>query len=535
MENTNCTKPMISFQAANLSKDEVIHQFVVRRNEFERIISEIRCDDMNSSIQHFLIVGRRGSGKSTLLRRIEAEIETEQALGNRLLVVNLSEEQAGIYRLYDLWDYIIRHLKSAGIAVSQEPQWKESESDTGQYSRELYKTIQKTLDAENKKLLMLLDNIDRIFDNIGDDAHLLREILTNFKDIRIIGASTRMSGHYWKYDKPFYQFFSIVRLDSMDSGEVKGLLLHWARCLKNTDIENFVMNNPGKIDTIRVLTDGMPRTLLNFVELLIDRPQQNGYEYLRLILDRATPLYQERLNLFPPAQRKIIVELANYWEAVKVASLIEACKMTGKTISAQLNQLVKEGVVEKIKGNKKDHLYRLSERFFNLWLLMTQGGPKEKRKVKYLTIFLENWYDQEELQKIFNQHLEGIKKHEYDPGYVAIYSTALAHYKHLTLKQRDELIEITKKYENQLNEIRDLLPASSKEIFKSCLEKIKTGDLIGAIDDINELEQDDATKDYIYGYTHHCNLDFQKAENYYRKAIEKGESNALNNLANLYR
>lgn len=531
----NCSKPMISYQIANLTDEEAINQFVVRKNEFERIISEIRRDDMKGSIQHYLIIGRRGSGKSTLLRRIEAAVKTEQALNNRLIAVNLSEEQAGIYRLYDLWDYIIRHFKSTGIAVVNEPQWTESESDTAQYSRELYKTIQKTLETENKKLLVLLDNIDRIFDNIGDDAHLLREILTNFKDIRIVGASTRMSEHYWKYDKPFYQFFSIIRLDSMNSGEVKELLLHWARCLKNPDIENFVIKNPGKIDTIRVLTDGMPRTLLNFVELLIDRPKQNGYDYLRLILDRATPLYQERLNSFPPAQRKIIIELANLWEAVKVGSMTEACKMSGKTISAQLNQLVKEGVVEKIKGNKKDHLYRLSERFFNLWLLMTQGGPKEKRKVKFLTIFLENWYGQEEINRLFMDHLEGIKKHAYDPGFVAIYSTALAHYRHLSIKQRDELIEISRNYISHSSDMKELIPASSKEIYTSCFAKVDNKDFDGALTEISELEQDDVIKDLLLGFIYGFKGDYQNSEKYFKFAIEKGDIQALLFLANLYK
>jgi hypothetical protein len=469
---------------ANLTDDEVIQQFVVRQKEFDRIISEIRRDDMSGSIQHYVVIGRRGSGKSTLLRRIEAEINRDNKLRNRLITVNLSEEQAGIYRLFDLWDYILRFFKSMKISVIDEPSWKETDTDEN-YSKAMYSSIQKTIQKVNKKLLLLLDNIDRIFDNIGDDAHFLREILTNYKDIRIIGASTRMSEYYWHYDKPFYQFFGIIRLESLDPDEMRALLFHWANCLQNTDIEDFVKMNPGKIDMIRVLTDGNPRTLQYFVDLLIDRQKQKGYEYLQIILDGITPIYQERLNFFPPAQRKIIIELANFWEAVKVRMLSEVCKMPGKTISAQLNQLEKDGIVEKIKGLSKDHLYRLAERFFNLWLLMTQGGPREKRKVKYLTIFLENWYDQEEFKKLFIEHVEGNKMHEYNSGYIAVHSTAnrtkeADHYYNKAIEnghKRAMFILVLKYYNNNEHkqkafEIANRYLSSTDDVFAKSLQII---------------------------------------------------------------
>ncbi|MBK8415018.1 MAG: hypothetical protein IPL22_11350 [Bacteroidetes bacterium] len=58
-------------------------------------------------------------------------------------------------------------------------------------------------------MILLIDNIDRVFDSIGQtsDAALLRELLMNFKDIRMIGASTVMSEQFWRYDMPFYEFF----------------------------------------------------------------------------------------------------------------------------------------------------------------------------------------------------------------------------------------------------------------------------------------------------------------------------------------
>ncbi len=533
MENNSCNRALYSYQSPNLTDEEIIKHFVVRQNEFQRIMSEIKTDDMTGAIQHYLLIGLRGSGKSTLLRRIQAEVNRDDTLNKKLIVVYLSEEQAGVYRLYDLWDLIIREINARQISVDS-PEWSAVEEDMPAYSKSLYISIQKALKKINRKLLLLLDNIDRIFDNISDDAHLLRELLTNYKDLRIIGGSTRMNEHYWKYDMPFYQFFRIIRMDSLTKEEVRELLNYWSDCLALPEIKQFAEKNPGKIETIRVLTDGMPRTLLNFIEILIRRNDQNGFEYLRLILDRATPIYQERLNYLPPAQRKVLLELSNFWDAVKVKPLTEVCKMPGKIISAQLNQLVRNEIVEKIKGQTKDNLYRLTERFFNLWLLMTQGGPKEKRQVKYLTIFLENWYSVEELSTIYQEHFEGLTGNKLKPDYAAMMSTALAHSKYITLEQRDSIIEKTRLLKETITDYMDYLPPSSKEIFELALEKINKGNYSSARDAINIIEQEDPSKINLIGVTYFMEKNYSSAENLFLEGIEKGDVNAIYSLAVLY-
>ena len=51
-----------------------------------------------------------------------------------------------------------------------------------------------------------------------------------------------------------------------------------------------------------------------FVNILLTQNQETGYDYLRLVMDKVTPLYQERLNSLPPSQRKIVVQMAFVWE-----------------------------------------------------------------------------------------------------------------------------------------------------------------------------------------------------------------------------
>jgi len=533
MKNSSCHRIIQSYQSANLTDDEIIESFIVRKKEFERIIAEIERDEMTGSIQHFILVGRRGSGKSTMLRRIQAEINRKPELSEKLIVVNLSEEQAGIYKLYDLWDLIIRTLNTLNIPVNA-PEWNYHLSDQKEYTKALYFSIQEVLKLQKKKLLLLLDNIDRIFENIGDDAHFLRELLTNHKDLRIIGGSVRMSEHYWKYDKPFYEYFRIIRLEGLTKEEVGELLSFWSSCKKLPEVSNFSKNNPGKIETIRLLTDGMPRTLLNFLEILIDQKDQKGYEYLRLILDRATPVYQERLNNIPPAQRKVVIELANFRDAVKVNQLIDLCKMPGKVISAQLSQLEKNEIVEKISGLKREHLYRLTERFFNLWLLMTQGGPKEKQQVKYLTIFLENWYGTLDFAALPVQPLNNPEKRNLQSDHATLLTSVPAHSHYTTEDQRDLTIEKTMLVEDKFKGYNEYISLVPNEMVSEVNQKISSGDYKGALNKISLIEQDFSGKEGLIGLIRLKQGDYKTAEKHLLISIEKGDMNALNNLANLY-
>ena len=382
------------YQNANADAEEVKEGFLVRLLEYDIITSDILRNPMEGSVQHYLLWGKRGSGKSTLLKRLQVEID--EKYDDRYVAINTAEEQANVYKLSDLLHQILQEMEERYITV----EWPGEEDDEHMYNRKLFSVLHQSLERAGKKVILLLDNIDRIFDNLGDDTSLLREYLSNFKDIKIIGASTRITEHFWSYKKPFYEFFQILELEPLSSEETRKLLLSWSEKMDLPQLRKFVETRSGQLETIRMLTDGLPRTLQFFVYILIRNERETGYEYLRLIMDNLTPLYQERLNNLPPAQRKIVLQLAFHWEAAGAKDLAQATRMESRLISAQLNQLVDKKVVEKIETKTKNHLYRLSERFFNLWLISTQGSQREKRRLEYLTVFLENFYEGKELSAL---------------------------------------------------------------------------------------------------------------------------------------
>ena len=377
-------------QVSQLSTDEIKKGFIVRRNLLNRILTKINNTNRTDSIQHTVFVGQRGSGKSSMLNRIKVEyLESD-----KFIPIYLPEEQPGLYRLFDVWLAIIDEMMALGYDIHR-PEIDTSQEDFSYLSKTGYTVISEFLQKENKQIVLLMDNIDRVFKNIDDDKALLRELLQNHKDLIIIGASTEMSEDFWNYGDPFYQFFKVVRLDDLSKAEVQDLLTHWSEVNDLPQIKDVLRTNPGKVEAIRQMTGGNPRTMIMFIRLLVDNAYAQGFEYLKDIIDKTTSIYQERLQQLTPQQRKIIVELASIWQPSTVEQLVHTCLMSSSLISAQLNKLQKSHIVEALKPKKGKTVYRLKERMFNLYLIMTQASTSQKKRARYLTEFLEVWYDKE--------------------------------------------------------------------------------------------------------------------------------------------
>lgn len=431
------------YQAANSNPEAIKRNFLIRIAEFERIVSGLRSKKPGDPLQHELILGRRGSGKSTLLRRIQIEVDEDAELSKRFIAINLAEEQASIYRLSDLWFEVLQELMLRLNSPARLRKFDDFE-DNQAYTRYLYTEIHQLIQVSGMRMVLLLDNLDRILQNFDDDGHLLRETLLNYDDMQIIGGSTRMDEQFWQYDKPFYEFFRRHRLEGLNFEEIHQLLNHWSTAMNLPLLHDYALHFRGRMETIRILTDGSPRALQFFIQVLLHDSGAYGFDYLRKVMDRATPLYQERLNNLTPPQRKIVQEMAFWRESVPTKILVEKCRMESKLIASYLKQLEQYGIVDTIATGKKNHLYRISERFFNMWLIVTQGNLDQKRKAKYLTLFLESWYDGEELKVLTKQYLGG-----FQDGLVS-YDKAMEGFapsKFMEVQDRDEPIAYTRKNE----------------------------------------------------------------------------------------
>jgi len=390
------------YQNSNADNNQSVKAgFIVRITEYKTLISTLTDRKSEDSIQHELFLGKRGSGKSMLLKRIEVEITENEKLNTRYIPVFPAEEQAGIYRLFDLWEQVLRELylrSNEAFKVKDFSEFKDEQT----YTRYLYNEIHRFCKSKKKKAVLLLDNFDRITDSISGDGQLLRETLTNYRDLVLIASSGSMDNHFLQHDQPFFDFFRHHLLKKLSSKESFLLLNHWSDSLdfddrERTQIKDFLKKYPGKVETIRLLTDGLPRTMLLLLKLVLQTNKPMEVDFLKKIMDEVTPLYQERLNNLTPQLKKIVYEMAFKWEAASTKEITAQCKMESKLVAANLNTLTDRHIVETITTNKRNNLYRLSERFFNMWLIVTQGSPDLQHKARWMSKFLESWYDNQQL------------------------------------------------------------------------------------------------------------------------------------------
>jgi NACHT domain/Tetratricopeptide repeat len=540
MENNNektgnwFVEQLSLYQNANNDSASVRRNFIVRIAEFELIMSDLRRKKPKDPLQHELLLGRRGSGKSTLLRRIQIEIEEDLTLSQNYIAINLAEEQAGIYRLSDLW---FETLKEITIQTQQMLELRAFSTfkNNQEYTRYLYGEIHKILVEQHKKVVLLLDNLDRIVENFDDDGHLLRETLLNYNDLQLIGGSTRMDEHFWQYDQPFYEFFRRHRLEGLSFDEIHQLLNQWSTALNLPQLKDYDLKNRGKIEALRILTDGLPRTLQFFIKIFLKNSTLTGFDHIKQTMDLASPLYQERLNGLTAPQRKIVLEMAFIWEACSTKQLVEVCRMEGKLISSFMKQLNSFGIVETIPTSTKNHLYRLSERFFNMWLIVTQGNPDQKRKARYLTIFLETWYDAHEVQALANTHAQNLKDKSMGYDQAVVLTKAFSQSKYIGIKARDNLLDLTYQLADCQPEKGDL-PLKYEKL-KEEIDRFKeNGNYEKALELVDEIEnEEDGVKFFYKGFFYGELKKEKEAEKYYLLAIEKGYIDALNNLGLLYK
>ena len=522
------------YQNANNDNATVRRNFVVRVSEFELIMSDLRRKKAKDPLQHELLLGRRGSGKSTLLKRIQIEIEEDPTLSKNYIAINLAEEQAGIYRLSDLWFEALKEISLQTNTVVNLEAFS-TFKDNQEYARYLYGEIHKILVEHQKKVVLLLDNLDRIVENFDDDGHLLRETLLNYNDVQIIGGSTRMDEHFWQYDKPFYEFFRRHRLEGLTFEEIHQLLNQWSDLMGLTQLKDYALHNRGKIEALRILTDGLPRTLQFFIKIFLKNSTLTGFDHIKQTMDLASPLYQERLNNLTAPQRKIVLEMAFIWEACSTKQLVEACRMEGKLISSFMRQLNGFGIVETVQTNTKNHLYRLSERFFNMWLIVTQGNPDQKRKARYLTIFLETWYDANEIQDMATTHFQNLKAKNMGYDQAVVLTKAISQSKYIGVNDRDELLDLTYQLSDYQPDKGDL-PVMFEKLENEIHILREQGKYEQALKIVEEIEnEEDGVKFSIKAFLLDASGNEKEAEKYYLLAIDKGNIYALHNLAILYK
>ncbi|MFT4925961.1 MAG: tetratricopeptide (TPR) repeat protein [Phenylobacterium sp.] len=395
--------------SAKMLKDN----FVIRLYEYKKLWRAIEKADMQNPEQHYIIQGLRGAGKTTLLSRLALAVTEDQALSKWLIPVVFKEEEYGITSLFTLWERVAEeldsHHHSAFSGLLDDIDALEATDP-----KQAINLLNSYLTKSQHKIILFIDNLVELFQNFNKkEEETLREVLITNNNIRLIGGSAISLEAFYDHQAPFYQFFNVITLKGLKKKDTIALLKKLSQHggpEEEQKLNQLLKNDPGRIESIRRLTGGIPRTLVILFHILMDGPKGNTFKLLEETVDQTTPLYKHRMDDLSKQQKPIVNAIALNWDAMSAKEIAEVTRIGSKQVSAQLGQLEKQWIIEKIPTNTKNNLYALKERFFNIWYLMRYGRRRDKKKVIWLTRFFEIWCSSDELKqrsKSFIQQLDG--------------------------------------------------------------------------------------------------------------------------------
>ncbi len=507
------------YNPENQTRQELIDGFVIRTKPFQRIYRSISTTTLEEPPQHFLIEGQRGSGKTSLMLRIRYELQTEGGI-DHLIPVQLPEEQYGIFDLCRLWENVADYLHN-------EPGFEDLDTridelaDREDYPTLCYGVLDEFLVANKKRLVLFIDNFGDMLDRFSDiELKRLRDIFHTSKHIQLVAASAQTLEYTYKYEQPFFEFFKIVRLKNLSKPEAVALLGQLAvRYGAEKEIDRIVELEPERIETIRILTGGVPRTIVLLFEIFLDK-SGDVFQDLETLLDRVTPLYKHRMDDLKPQQQAIIDVIALSWDGIGTGEIVKRLKgrrFDNKKVSAQLAALTRNDLVSSRTIGKKDKIYFIRERFFNIWYLMRLGRRKNGDRVLWLVKFFQEWYSPKELVDRTRRHIDLACKGDLNTTGAYFMAEALSRTVS-DMELQHELLQETHKF--LLDKDRHLAESLSISD-KSQLE------MAAGKGDVNAM--------FELGYLYDNELeDFDKAVTYYKMAVKMGYVDAMNNLGVLY-
>jgi len=386
-----------------LPRQDLIETFVARQPLLDELLDDLR----RGGAQHHLLVGGRGTGKTTLLLRLAVAIEDDKQLAKKYIPLRFPEEQYNVSWPSDFWmnaiDALIDALERQGDGAAA----KRLDStlteldplDEDARAKQALAVLENWTKQSKRAVVLLVDNLDLVLDRLADSLWDLRETLSVDNRLVVVGASSRFVQEAIDYQSPFYDFFRVHELEPLSEAEARRVVLSLAQRTNTPGVAEILEKDPGRFQALYALTGGTPRTLA-LLHTVLGLGQSDRVERdLDGLLDQLTPYYKARFDDLAPQSQVIVDAVALHWNPITAAQCQAATHLDVNTVSAQLNRLVKSGLLTKVSLPGPSKLgFQLSERFFNIWYLM-RASRRLRRRLSWFVEFLRTFYGEEDLRR----------------------------------------------------------------------------------------------------------------------------------------
>ena len=402
-----------------LSDDEIVASFCVRNAEFASLLESLHASDGNANA-HSLVVGPRGSGKTHLLLRVAAEVRRDARLSGFYPIV-FAEESYEVATVGEFWLECLNHLAEQAPEVERaDLRLSYNDLRTTADDRDLagrcLGTILDFADRHAKRLLLMVENLNMLFADIGDpDAGWrLRHTLQTEPRIVLLGSATSRFDEIDHPDHALYDLFRVMTLQALDTEECDTL---WSALSGQP-------RGSQPIRPLQILTGGNPRLIAVVAGFDKTYSFKDLMANLFDLVDDHTEYFRSHIEALPPQERRVYLALARLWKPATAKEVASQARVNVNKCSAQLGRLVDRGAVLIEDGARRRRTYYIAERMYNIYYLLRRPGA-ESHVVDALVRFMALYYSPDELVHIGIGMAEGLDRD--DPRQLDIQSTAFLH------------------------------------------------------------------------------------------------------------
>ena len=378
-----------------LTDDELVASFCVRTDEFESMIETLR-ECTGSANTHQIVIGPRGSGKTSLLLRVAAEIRRDESLSARFFPIVFAEESYEVSTAGEFWLECLSRLADQAPIREDGPDLRLTYDELRQIrddrtlGERCLGVLQDFADREGKRLVLVVENLNMLLGDIGDDdvGWQLRHTLQTESRIVLLASATSRFDEMGDPEQAFYDLFRVLALRPLDTEDCAIL---WQAVSGRP-------RAPQTIRALRILTGGSPRLLTILARFGAELSFRELMDDLLNLVDDHTEYFKSHLDSLAAQERKVYLALVHLWKPVPAREIADRARLETSQCSAQLKRLTERGVVEMAGGTERRKLYYVAERLYNIYYLIRRArGPDPM--IEALIRFMEAYYSVDEMRE----------------------------------------------------------------------------------------------------------------------------------------